>query len=410
MLVFRRTTKHFNKRDMTKEEIKTKIAELADSAWEYGFAEGVNKTSATYMEKLKQKQAEIDSAYDEGYVAGHKAALEHAGLSNPTEDEVEPSTLIINLTNPVVGAFLADKSYDAAGFAVGKGKSVVTNYTEGNIVHDDYGENWIEHCVCVNTGKGKYWNLIPGRTYTLDGKKVKTTGTVRQIHFPSDEYVSNCRDLGGWKCDGGRVKYGVVIRSARLPKGLTKTGPVASILRDDVGVTLEIDLKNETPYTTLGWRGMKVLMYGYASILTDAKGYKDTFAAILSELIKGGCVLMHCNAGADRTGTVSALLLGLLGVSEADIIKDWELTSYCHWGNYKIISQWGERMADPEKKAIALKEFPKGELREFFQAMKSTYGKNGESFQKQCESFLTKKVGLTSAQITKIRDLMIEKG
>ena len=39
-------------------------------------------------------------------------------------------------------------------------------------------------------------------------------------------------------------------------------------------------------------------------------------------------VYIHCNAGADRTGTVAFLINGLLGVSEADLIRDYELTSF----------------------------------------------------------------------------------
>ena len=394
-------------KNMTKEEILTKVSELVDSAWEFGFAKGVNETSATYMAKLKEKQKAIEDAYDAGYVDGHKAALAGVSLSNPTEDEVE-NEITCNLTNTLVDAFVHDVNYDAPGFATSAGKSVVTKYTEGNLVPNKYGENWIEHCVCVNTGKGKYWNLIPGRVYTLDGLRVRTTGNVRQIHFPADEYVSNCRDLGGWKCEGGTVKYGYLIRSAYIPAGLTRTGAAATILREDVGVTLEIDLRGQEAYTGLGWSGVSLPIYGYATILTSTKNVKVVFERIFQEVLKGGCVLYHCHAGADRTGTVTALILGLLGVSEADIIKDWELTSFCHWCNFKIISQWAERIADPKYKSIALSEFPKGELREFFVAMKKAYGTKGETFQQQCEAYLTKKIGFADAQLTKFKKAMIQ--
>jgi protein-tyrosine phosphatase len=37
--------------------------------------------------------------------------------------------------------------------------------------------------------------------------------------------------------------------------------------------------------------------------------------------------VFHCAAGKDRTGMVAALLLSVLGVSEADILDDYELTS-----------------------------------------------------------------------------------
>lgn len=39
-----------------------------------------------------------------------------------------------------------------------------------------------------------------------------------------------------------------------------------------------------------------------------------------------GAVLFNCTAGKDRTGIIAALLLGLAGVSDEDIIKDYVLT------------------------------------------------------------------------------------
>ena len=41
---------------------------------------------------------------------------------------------------------------------------------------------------------------------------------------------------------------------------------------------------------------------------------------------------LHCNAGADRTGTICALIECLLGVSEEDATKDFELTSFSPFG------------------------------------------------------------------------------
>ena len=39
-------------------------------------------------------------------------------------------------------------------------------------------------------------------------------------------------------------------------------------------------------------------------------------------------IYFHCHGGADRTGTLAFLLEGLLGVSESDMAKDFELTTY----------------------------------------------------------------------------------
>ena len=43
-------------------------------------------------------------------------------------------------------------------------------------------------------------------------------------------------------------------------------------------------------------------------------------------------IYFHCQGGCDRTGTLSFQILGLLGVSESDLAKDYELSSFSDVG------------------------------------------------------------------------------
>ncbi len=59
--------------------------------------------------------------------------------------------------------------------------------------------------------------------------------------------------------------------------------------------------------------------------------HRDTLMAMTEEGAEAGRgsgpnVLVHCAAGKDRTGTMCALVLGLLGVSDDDIMADYLLT------------------------------------------------------------------------------------
>lgn len=382
---------------ITKEEITNKALKACTDA-----ANAVLQINACIVEA-------IDAAYALGLAEG-KASNQQSDASSqqPTANSQQPSLAAIEcpLTNSAVSGFLSDPSYDAPGFATSSGKSVVRNYCS-DVISDKYATNWIEHPLPVKIGDRSYYNLVPGREYTLDGRLVRTTGTLRQIHFPdAATAVGNCRDIGGYKCDGGHVAYERLIRSARLPEGLTYNSSTAATLRD-IGITCEIDLRGASVYTNLGWSGLKVSVYGYAQAVTDVTGMKTVFTRIINEAKKGGCVLLHCSAGADRTGTVVAALLGYLGVPEPLVIKDWEVTSFSYWFNTKEIHQWAERIADPKMKATALKEFPKGELREFFQAMASAFGKSCPTFQTQCAAWLTQRVGLTTSQLSDLKKAFI---
>ena len=44
----------------------------------------------------------------------------------------------------------------------------------------------------------------------------------------------------------------------------------------------------------------------------------------------------HCQGGCDRTGTLSFLLLGLLGVSESDLAREYELSSFSALGAGRV--------------------------------------------------------------------------
>lgn len=63
----------------------------------------------------------------------------------------------------------------------------------------------------------------------------------------------------------------------------------------------------------------------YISAL-DTRG--EAVCAILTRIarVDDGAVLFNCTAGKDRTGIIAALLLGLAGVSDEDIIQDYVLT------------------------------------------------------------------------------------
>lgn len=190
-------------------------------------------------------------------------------------------------------------------------------------------------------GKSVIYNAVPnevsqylvkdGSGNVLDSGRIKPTGKVRMIKFYG--YPQNCRDLGGWDCDGGTVKYGRIFRSAAIGE----TSDVLYAMVKELGIRHEIDLRNADEITTYSlaevvhFHHIPLSLYFENVIDPEQESYeniKSILRTIFSAVTHGEGVLYHCAIGRDRTGTVTALLLSLLGVSVVDVEKDFELTSF----------------------------------------------------------------------------------
>ena len=158
----------------------------------------------------------------------------------------------------------------------------------------------------------------------------------------------NARDLGGYATEDGReTRWGAVVRSAALAT-LTEAGRAALA---DYGVRAIVDLRlpgeldrEPNPFAEPGDHG---IVYTNVSILDPAAGFPPdtitlaenylwslekfhglmgTAVAAVARAPAGG-VLIHCAVGKDRTGLISALLLGLVDVPAETIAADYALTA-----------------------------------------------------------------------------------
>jgi protein-tyrosine phosphatase len=167
----------------------------------------------------------------------------------------------------------------------------------------------------------------------------------------------NIRDLGGYDTvDGGQTNWRVFLRAASLDK-LT---PEAQQSLVDFGLQTIVDLRqpNElaeqpsvfaTSTSSPTYVHIDVLVEGTTrptppedlpSELRTAESYKywiDERQAGLLQTLKvlsaPGALpgLYNCAAGKDRTGLISALLLGLAGVPNETIVADYALSAHYLW-------------------------------------------------------------------------------
>ena len=163
--------------------------------------------------------------------------------------------------------------------------------------------------------------------------------------------VHNFRDLGGYPvADGRQTRWRTLFRA----DGLYRLTPDDARSVVDLGVRTVVDLRTEKEVRTRGtfpvhehavtyhhlpiidatWGetatletddAVEFLVWAYREMLAEAP---QRFADAMN-LLAGESVLpavFHCAAGKDRTGILSALLLGVLGVDEAVIAADYGLT------------------------------------------------------------------------------------
>ena len=168
--------------------------------------------------------------------------------------------------------------------------------------------------------------------------------------------VINVRDLGGWKTtDGKRVKQGLLFRTSALDcysedekrmKPLVDADGIKT-LKDVLGIKTEIDLRvdheGDRGYPPEGkaesvlGRGVRYL---HCPILLGAENYlssTDSLHAIFKTLADESNypIAYHCAVGADRTGSISYLILGLLGVPYADMMRDYMWTNFSNQQRYR---------------------------------------------------------------------------
>jgi len=155
------------------------------------------------------------------------------------------------------------------------------------------------------------------------------------------EGVTNVRDIGGRKNESGiMIPQGLFFRSSEFNEHhiITQRG-IRQLL--DIGVVFEIDLRNDwenaiaaLPPSVRYFRPPNpngITITGYREgLIYNADQYRDVFKELSKK--ENYPMVCHCRAGADRTGTVSALLEAILGCSQQQMAEDFVWTSLSVYG------------------------------------------------------------------------------
>ena len=310
------------------------------------------------------------------------------------------------------------------------------------------------------------YNLLPSTTYywkvsgdkqgdeSLSSSFTTETLSARLIHADG---TSNVRDIGGWAVGNAKVNYGKIYRGNQLngygnwgDNKLTEDG--LKTFAEDLKIKTEIDLRRQgkddadqtanfvcatNPYykLTIGqytdifeqsvWENLpndgktvantkentadaRRIAYVTGNAIRNENETKRSIRTLFGVLADESNypVYIHCNAGADRTGTIAFLINGLLGVSEADLIRDFELTSFSKVSGLRYRSE----LKDGAFTDIGVMKNDYDNLVAFgalINAIKENYGAEGKPLSYAIESFLTDYIGVSHADVESVKRIML---
>ena len=159
----------------------------------------------------------------------------------------------------------------------------------------------------------------------------------------------NFRDLGGYATrDGRRLRSGLIFRSDALHR---MTPSDVRQVRDQLGVRTVVDLRSsaEVAMDGVGLLPLAPVAYHHLPLFDQERGAgeageipddlslqyfflmqvaAEAISTVVEALARApGPAVFHCAAGKDRTGVISALILGLMDVDDDDIAADYAFTS-----------------------------------------------------------------------------------
>lgn len=247
-------------------------------------------------------------------------------------------------------------------------------------------------------------NLYPARVYVChfvgaDGREAEEE-IYTQDRLPcmlDVDGLRNVRDFGGWNASGGRLREKMLYRGSELNlvgnHGIELTAEGRRVLTEEMGIKTDIDLRNdeEALHITESPIGSHVNYYRKTVL-----GYMDMFKEEFNETLKdifeilskreNYPVYLHCWAGADRTGTVIAVLKAALGVSYEEITRDYEISTFSIFG----------------LRGRCAKEFTYVEV---FEHLRTKYP--AATLEEQAKRYLFEKVGVSKETFSEIRSILI---
>ena len=340
------------------------------------------------MKKLYEEAAVQDIAAAIREKTGGAETYKIAQMGNAVRGITGAEAVTWHQCPEAVRNYLANVTYDPSDYSV----SQIASYAPATAIVSNYKP------IGQEAGGVTHYNEVPNVPTPFAGNNaagaLMPLDALRWIKTQENLAVAwNVRDLGGWACDGGTVKYGLLIRGGRI------TAEDRNVLVGELGVQHEIDLRGkegrdpsdgdvvtESPLGNDVWFtiAQKAAMYA----LTPVETWQTYLRCVIDAVTHREPVYFHCTAGADRTGTLACVLEGLLGMSQSDIDKDYELTTFYSGSGTDALAR-RRNETDWTKLINAINAV------------------SGDTFRDKCVHFAVGTCGMTMADINAYRAAMI---
>jgi len=212
----------------------------------------------------------------------------------------------------------------------------------------------------------------------------------------------NFRDLGGYRTADGRM---VAWRTLFRADGLNRLTDADVAQLGDIGLATVIDLRtpdeaeqrgrfpvDRVPVTYLGlpltdvlpaneelpdWKEAAYVASRYGAMVSEGG---PVLTSAIQALATGDALpaVMHCSAGKDRTGVLSALILAFLGVPDETIVADYALSAAA-MGRLleRLKAEYPEAQDAVEKYAPAILHVVPETMEQFLADLRARYGTYG---------------------------------
>ena len=209
----------------------------------------------------------------------------------------------------------------------------------------------------------------------------------------------NFRDLGGYRTADGRM---VAWRTLFRADGLNKLTDADVAQLGELGLATVIDLRtldeaeqrgsfpvDRVPVTYLGlpltdvlpateelpdWKEAAYVAARYGAMVSEGG---PMLTSAIQALATGDALpaVMHCSAGKDRTGVLSALILAFLGVTDETIVADYTLSAAA-MGRLleRLKAEYPEAQDAVEKYAPAILHVVPETMEQFLADLRLQYG------------------------------------